>query len=55
MVRYFGYQMRDYEYKVKYEDALARIATLENEMKKMIYPPVSNEELDELLDLLGED
>ncbi len=43
------------EYKVKYEDALARAEACENEMKKMIYPPVSNGELDELLDLLGED
>lgn len=43
------------EYKVKYEDALARAEACENEMKKMIYPPVSNEELDELFSLLPED
>lgn len=41
------------EYKVKYEDALARAEACENEMKKMIYPPVSNEELDDILDMMG--
>lgn len=43
------------DYKVKYEDALARAEACENEMKKMIYPPVSNEELDELFNLVPED
>ena len=41
------------EYKVKYEDALARAEACENEMKKMIYPPVSTDEVDEFLDMMG--
>ncbi len=46
-------EAHEFEYKVKYEDALARAEACENEMKKMIYPPVSNEELDDILDMMG--
>ena len=56
--------LRDYEYKVKYEDALARIATLEKEIQALkehqvqsslpiAESPISTDELDEFLDMMG--
>lgn len=53
--------LRDYEYKVKYEDAMARIAILEKEIKLLksakvsaIETPISNEELDDILEMMGD-
>ena len=37
---------------IKYEEALARIQAVESEMKKMIYPPVSNDETAKILDVM---